>query len=81
MTNNKESITKMAWGLAEIAASTGLSLGFLRNEVRRGALKATKFGRRTLILDQNFRNYLTRHEEEPPETSDKCAERTVVPQT
>lgn len=50
---------RIAWSLTEISASTGLSLGFLRNEVRRGTLPIKKFGRRVLVLEEDLRTYLT----------------------
>lgn len=49
---------KFAWSLAEISERTGLSIGFLRNENRRGALKTRKFGRRVLVLDADLKDYL-----------------------
>lgn len=49
---------RLAWSLAEIAESTGLSVGFLRNEVRRGALRVRKFGRRVLVLENDLKAYL-----------------------
>ncbi len=55
---------RMAWSLAEIAESTGLSLGFLRNEVRRGALPVKKLGRRVLVLEEDLRHYLAREGEQ-----------------
>lgn len=54
-----ETTRRMAWSLAEISASTGLSMGFLRNEVRRGTLPIKKFGRRVLVLEEDLKNYLT----------------------
>ena len=51
-------IERIAWSLAEISKATGLSLGFLRNDVRRGALATRKFGRRILVLDKDLRTYL-----------------------
>jgi excisionase family DNA binding protein len=51
-------IQRTAWGLAEIAESTGLSLAFLRNEVRRNALPVRRFGRRVLVLEEDLRRYL-----------------------
>ena len=50
---------RIAWGLAEIAELTGLSLAFLRNEVRRNALPVKRFGRRVLVLDDDLRRYLS----------------------
>ena len=57
---DKESTKKMAWGLGEIAESTGLSIGFLRNEVRRKALPIRKFGRRVLVLEEDLKSYLSK---------------------
>ena len=56
----QETITmqKVAWSVAEISEATGLSIGFLRNEVRMGRLPVKKFGRRVLILDSDLRTYL-----------------------
>ncbi len=50
---------RIAWSLIEIAKQTGLSLGFLRNEVRAGRLPVRRFGRRVLVLDEDLRRYLT----------------------
>lgn len=57
---------RVAWSLQEIAKATGLSLGFLRNEVRRGALRVKRFGRRVLVLDEDLKDYLSEgsHKEE-----------------
>ena len=54
----QDSTQKFAWSLAEISERTGLSIGFLRNENRRGALKTRKFGRRVLVLDADLKDYL-----------------------
>jgi excisionase family DNA binding protein len=51
---------RIAWSLAEVAESTGLSLGFLRKDVRRGALPVRRFGRRVLVLKEDLENYLLR---------------------
>ncbi|MBC7933018.1 MAG: DNA-binding protein [Rubrivivax sp.] len=50
---------RVAWSLQEIARATGLSLGFLRNEVRRGGLRVKRFGRRVLVLDEDLKIYLS----------------------
>lgn len=57
------SIQRIAWSLAEISKQTGLSLGFLRNEVRAERLPVRKFGRRVLVLDDDLRAYLARGSE------------------
>jgi excisionase family DNA binding protein len=54
---------RIAWSLADIAKQTGLSLGFLRNEVRSGRLTVKHFGRRVLVLDDDLRAYLARGSE------------------
>ncbi|MDQ3259074.1 MAG: helix-turn-helix domain-containing protein [Acidobacteriota bacterium] len=49
---------RKAWSLADIAEQTGLSVGFLRNEVRATRLPVRKFGRRVLVLDSDLQRYL-----------------------
>lgn len=49
---------RLAWSLCDIHDLTGLSVNFLRYEVRRGNLKTRKFGRRVLVLDTDLQNYL-----------------------
>jgi excisionase family DNA binding protein len=49
---------KLTWSLAEISKATGLSLGFLRNDVRNGRLSVRKFGRRVLVLSSELERYL-----------------------
>ncbi len=51
-------LQRIAWSLADISKQTGLSLGFLRNEVRAARLPVRKFGRRVLVLDDDLRRYL-----------------------
>jgi excisionase family DNA binding protein len=55
-----EALTKsrMAWSLEEISNFTGLSVAFLRNEIRGRRLPFKKFGRRVLILDEDLQSYL-----------------------
>ncbi len=53
-----ETLQKVAWTLFEIAEATGLSMSFLRYEVKRGNLPVKKFGRRILVLNQDFNTYL-----------------------
>lgn len=50
--------SRMAWSLEEISNFTGLSVAFLRNEIRGGRLPFKKFGRRILILDEDLQSYL-----------------------
>jgi len=53
------STERIAWSLQEIAKATGLSLGFLRKEVRRGGLPVKRFGRRVLVLEADLKVYLS----------------------
>jgi hypothetical protein len=55
---SQETTQRVAWALGEIAESTGLSLAFLRNEVRREALPVKRFGRRVLVLEEDLKRYL-----------------------
>lgn len=54
---------RLGWGLADIEEATGLSQGFLRNELRAGRLPFRKFGRRVLVRDEDLQRYL--HEGSP----------------
>jgi excisionase family DNA binding protein len=56
-TNNNGNKTKTAYSVEEAAEILGLSKAFLRNEIRDGNLKIQRFGRRVLILSQDFQNY------------------------
>jgi excisionase family DNA binding protein len=53
-------LRRMAWGLSEISLSTGLSVAFLRAEVRAGRLPVRRFGRRVLVRDEDLKAYLSR---------------------
>ena len=49
---------RLAWSIAEVASSTGLSIGFVRKEIRAGRLAARRAGRRVLVLDDDLKRYL-----------------------
>jgi hypothetical protein len=51
---------RIAWGLHDIAKATGLSMAFLRNEVRAGRLVVRRFGRRVLVKNEDLELYLER---------------------
>ena len=57
---------RMAWSLPELAALTGLSVGFLRKEARRGALRTRKIGRRVLVLESDRMAFLESPAASPP---------------
>ncbi len=56
----QESVTqnKMAYSIEQISAQTSLSKAFLRLEIKRGNLKAGKFGRRVLVSANSLKTYL-----------------------
>ncbi len=57
--NIEQNVTqKIAWSLNDISEATGLSVNFLRYEVRRGYLKTRNFGRRVLVLDADLQRYM-----------------------
>lgn len=62
-TNEIETFTtlpRLAWGLIEVSECTGLSVAFLRAEVRAGRLPVRRFGRRVLVRDEDLKDYLLR---------------------
>ena len=48
---------RVGWALHELAAALGVSVGLVRKEIRAGRLLAKKFGRRTIVLDEDARFY------------------------
>lgn len=40
---------RIAWSLAEVAEMTGLSIPFVRSQVKAGKLKITRIGRRIIV--------------------------------
>ncbi len=52
-------IQRICYSLAELEAATSLSVDFLRDEIRRGNLRAHKAGARVVILTADFESYLT----------------------
>ena len=49
---------RLAWRLEEIAESTGLSIPFLRKEIRNLNLRAKKRGRCVIVMDSDLKAYL-----------------------
>jgi hypothetical protein len=56
--NAQSTLARFSWSLNDISERTGLSIGFLRSEVRAGRLATRKFGRRLLVIDEDLRRYL-----------------------
>jgi excisionase family DNA binding protein len=52
-------LQRLTWGLSEVSESRGLSLVFLRAEVRAGRLPVRRFGRRVLVRDEDLKTYLS----------------------
>ena len=70
----KPSANRIAWSLADISEMTGLSTGFLRNEVRAARLQVKRFGRRVLVLDEELRRYLNHSGEEADSHASQIAQ-------
>lgn len=51
-------ISKVAWSVQEVSEATGLSVPFLRREIKRGVLPVTSFGRRKLVRNSDLEKYL-----------------------
>ena len=49
---------RLAWSLAEVSSATGLSLGYLRNEIAANRLPIRRFGRRVLVRDEDLQKFL-----------------------
>ena len=56
-------LPRLAWGLSEVSKCIGLSVPFLRAEVRAGRLPVRRFGRRVLVRDEDLKDYLSRGSE------------------
>jgi excisionase family DNA binding protein len=52
------STPKLGWTLDELARSLGVSVPFIRLEVKRGRLRAAHLGRRVVVLDSEVHRYL-----------------------
>lgn len=61
-------LPRLAWGLSEVSNATGLSVPFLRAEVRAGRLPVRRFGRRVLVRDEDLKDYLLRGSERETES-------------
>ena len=51
---------RRAWSVTELAAAYGFSVGFVRKQIRIGALPAKKIGERVIVLDDEWKAYLSR---------------------
>lgn len=53
-----EKQNKRAYSVEELSEQTTLSKPYLRNKIRDGSLKATRFGRRVVILAEDAEKFL-----------------------
>ncbi len=53
---------KKAYSIKEVSEETTLSVPFVRLEIKRGNLKAGKFGSRVLITENSLSEYLNKGE-------------------
>jgi hypothetical protein len=49
---------KKAFSVAELVQQYPVSVGFLRNEIRRGSLRVRRFGRRIVVLKEDWDSYI-----------------------
>jgi hypothetical protein len=49
---------KRAYSVQELTRLYPLSMGFLWSEIRRGSLKVRRFGRRVLVLKEDWESYI-----------------------
>jgi excisionase family DNA binding protein len=66
---------RLTWSLAEISEHTGLSVGFLRAEVRARRLPVRRFGRRVLVKNDDLQAYLDHGSERPKGQTDNDEKR------
>ena len=56
--SERPSTPKLGWTLDELARSLGVSVPFIRLEVKRGRLRSAHLGRRVVVLDSEVHRYL-----------------------
>lgn len=61
---------RMVFSIKEIAEYLGLGSDFLRNEIKKGKLKAKMFGNKFLVLREDFEKYLYENSQETAITND-----------
>lgn len=53
-------VERKAWSPAELAAAYGFSVGFVRKQIRIGALPAKKIGERVIIINEDWERFLAK---------------------
>ncbi len=72
---NEEIVTgRLAFRLVEAAALIGVSTGFLRLELARGNLNATRLGRRIVLMRTELERYLASHQSATPARGGRSVE-------
>jgi excisionase family DNA binding protein len=57
--SQRETVTdRQAFSVTELARLYPLSRGFIRGEIRRGGLRVRRFGRRVLVLKEDWDAYV-----------------------
>jgi hypothetical protein len=60
-TTGSGSPARIAWPLIDLAKATGMSVAFWKKIIAKGDIPATKGGNRTLILDEDLREWLMKN--------------------
>jgi len=58
MTHTGTVTDRKAFSVQELTRLYPISLGFLRGEIRRGALRVRRFGRRVVVLREDWEGYI-----------------------
>jgi hypothetical protein len=59
---------RRAYSVPELGRLYPVSMGFLRGEIRRGALRVRRFGRRVLVLREDWDAYVERARQDSTES-------------
>jgi len=65
ITETGKATDRMAFRVTEAAVLIGVSTAFLRLELTRGNLKATRLGRRIVLMRGELERYLASHQTRP----------------
>ena len=57
-TKNPTTVPILAFGLPELSKSTGMSISYWRKRIAAGELRATRLGRRVVVLADEVQRYL-----------------------
>jgi excisionase family DNA binding protein len=57
-TATSRNVTTLGHSIENICEALGVSKGFVRDQIRRGHLRACRMGRRVIVLEEDLRAYL-----------------------